>query len=127
MVFEHFGLNVPDARAMAQWYMQHLNMRAAVAMTVSPYTHFLCDESGRVVMEIYSNPTDPIPNYATQHHLRFHFAFAVADPHKEMDRLLKAGATFGVEDRTPDGSIIITLRDPWNIPLQLARRAKPMI
>ena len=49
MVFEHFGINVPDARAMAQWYMKHLNMRAVVAMTVPPYAHFLCDESGRDV------------------------------------------------------------------------------
>lgn len=126
MVFEHFGINVPDARAMADWYIRNLNMRAMVANSQPPYAHFLADSSGRVTIEIYSNPVDPIPDYAAQHHLRFHFAFAVADPHKEKDRLLKAGARFAVEDRTPDGSIIITLRDPWNIPLQLARRATPM-
>ncbi len=126
MVFEHFGINVPDARRMAEWYIRNLNMRAIVANEVPPYAHFLVDSSGRVCMEIYTNPGDRVPDYAAQHHLRFHFAFAVDDPHKEKDRLLKAGARFVVEDRTSDGSIIITLRDPWNVPLQLARRAKPM-
>jgi glyoxylase I family protein len=126
MIFEHFGINVPDAKAMADWYIRHLDMKAVIANAKPPYAHFLADSTGRVVMELYSNPADPIPDYAAQHHLRFHFAFAVADPQKEKERLLGAGATFVVEDRLPDGSVVITLRDPWKIPLQLARRAKPM-
>jgi glyoxylase I family protein len=126
MIFEHFGINVPDARAMADWYIRHLNMKTVIANAKPPYAQFLADSTGRVVMELYSNPADPIPDYAAQHHLRFHFAFAVADLQKEKERLLRAGATFIVEDRLTDGSIVITLRDPWNIPLQLARRAKPM-
>jgi len=125
MKFEHFALNVPDARATAAWYVQHLGVTIARARPDAPYTHFLADDTGRVFLEIYSNPTDPIPAYATQHQLRVHFGLAVADAKAERARLEKAGATLIVEEPQPDGTQLIMMRDPWGVPVQLCQRAKP--
>ena len=126
MKFEHFALNVPDPRAMARWYIAQCGMTAARAMEGAPYTHFLADSTGRVVMEIYSNPVCATPDYARQHPLIFHVAFAVKNAGAERDRLVKAGATVVSDDRLPDGSHLVMLRDPWGVALQLCQRAKEM-
>ena len=127
MVFEHFALNVPEPTSMAAWYVTHLSMRIVSKMERAPYTHFLADQTGRVVIEIYSNRLAPIPEYAIQHPLCFHFAFAVTDAQSEKERLLKAGATHFEDVHPEDGSYLVMLRDPWGIPLQLCQRAHPMI
>lgn len=126
MKFEHFGINVRDAKAMAEWYVRHCGMRVSRGMQTPPFTHFLADATGRVAMEIYSNPADASPDYAAQHPLRFHHAFAVANPSAEKRRLEAAGATTLSEDHLPDGSHLVMMRDPWGVPLQLCRRANPM-
>jgi len=56
--------------------------------------------------------------------LRIHFAFAVVDAAAERQRLLLAGATLAGEDLLPDGSILVMLRDPWGVPVQLCQRAQ---
>ena len=125
MHFEHFAINVPDPVAMAKWYVEHLRMRVASAMAEEPFTHFLADEGGRVVMEIYNNPIGAIPDYASQHPLQFHLAFAVEDPRADQPRLETAGATLVEEVVLDDGSVLIMMRDPWGVPLQLCRRTTP--
>ena len=125
MRFEHFGVNVPDARAMAEWYVKHCGMRVLRAMTVSPFTCFLADERGMSAMEIYTNLLGPIPDYPMQHPLQFHFAFAVDDPDAIKDRLVAAGASVVEEIWLDDGSHLFMLRDPWGVPLQLCKRTKP--
>lgn len=124
MKFEHFALNVPDARAQAAWWVQHLGLTVARKREDAPYTHFLADETGRVIVELYSNPAAPYPAYAQQHQLVFHVAFVSTDTQADRARLERAGATFLVEE-TPDGSSLLMMRDPWGVALQFCRRAKP--
>jgi glyoxylase I family protein len=124
MKFEHFAINVPDARAQAKWYVENLGLNIARRREDAPYTHFLADETGRVIVELYTNPTAAIPDYKSRHPLEFHIAFVAADARAERARLEKAGATFFVEE-TPDGSILIMMRDPWGVPLQFCQRSKP--
>ena len=125
MKFEHFALNVPDARAQSQWYVEHLGFVVARRREDAPHTHFLADETGRVIVELYTNPAAAIPNYAAAHPLCFHIAVVAADAAAERARLEGAGAAFFVEDALPDGSRLIMLRDPWGVPLQLCQRAVP--
>jgi|ERR1017187_199930 glyoxylase I family protein len=125
MKFEHFALNVEDARATVQWYTSHLGLRIARTRPDAPYTSFLADESGRVIMEIYSNPAAPVPDYASAHPLCFHVAFVADDPNATRIRLLAAGAKAAYEETLPDGSFLIMLRDPWGLPIQLVRRNTP--
>ncbi len=126
MRFEHFALNVSDARAQSRWYVQHLGFTIARQREDAPYTHFLADDSGRVIVELYTNPSAAIPDYAATHPLCFHFAVVSADAAADRTRLEQAGATFAVEDRLPDGSHLVMLRDPWGVALQLCQRATPL-
>ncbi len=126
MEFEHFALNVPDPKAMAAWYVQHCRMRVARALDEPPFTHFLADESGRLVLEIYTNTDAPMPDYPAGHPQSFHFAFAEPDIVAVKDRLLAAGALLVEGLCLDDGSQIFMLRDPWGIPLQLCKRATPL-
>lgn len=126
MQFEHFAMNVPDAAAMAAWYVEHLDMHIVRSIQVPPHMHFLADTTGRVVMEIYTNPIAPIPGYANQHALVLHVAFAVEDAAATRDALVAAGATVLTDGTTAAGDHLVMLRDPWGIALQLCQRAVPM-
>lgn len=125
MKLEHFALNVPDARAHARWLVQHLGFSVVRHRADAPYTHFLADDSGRVAVELYSNPAAAVPDYASAHPLCFHFAVVSADAHADRRRLEAAGATHFLDEPQPDGSQLVMLRDPWGVPLQLCQRAQP--
>ena len=127
MTFEHFALNVSKPVEMGQWYIDNCEMKIVKSMENYPYTRFLTDKAGKVMMEIYSNTSARIPEYEKQHQLEFHFALTVDDPVKVKDKLISAGATFEEEIKMDDGSHLIMLRDPFGIPLQLCKKGKPML
>lgn len=126
MTFEHFALNVPEVHAHARWYVAHLGFRILRQREDGPYTHFLADDTGRPIIELYTNLSAPRPNYATNDPLCFHIAVMAADARAEQKRLVDAGATFVLTDELPDGTLLVMLRDPWGVPLQLCQRAKPL-
>lgn len=123
MQFEHFAINVPEPAAQARWYVQHLGFQLALERDDPPFMHFLADDTGRIIVELYRNPAGPIPDYASAHPLTFHVAVIAADATAEGARLERAGATLVSEDTLPDGSILVMMRDPWGVPLQLCQRA----
>jgi len=125
MKFEHFALNVPDVRAMSRWYVEHLGFMIVRHREDAPFTHFLADETGRVIVELYSNPAAVMPDYAAAHPLVFHVALFTIDARAEQARLEKAGAKLFLEENMPDGSRLTMMRDPWGVPLQLCQRTKP--
>jgi len=127
MQFEHFALNVPDSKAMADWYVKHCGMSVVRSVAGEPYTRFLADETGRVVMEIYTNPAAPMPDYAAQDPLVFHFAFALPDAVAKRDELVAAGAMVLQEPPLGASNVLIMLRDPWGIALQLCQRSKSLV
>ncbi len=125
MKFEHFALNVPDARALSRWYVEHLGFAVVRRLEAAPHTHFLADETGRVIVEFYTNPAAPIPDYAAGQPLTLHLALYTPDAGAVAQRLERAGAKPFSDETLPDGSRLIFLRDPWGLPLQLCQRAKP--
>ncbi len=128
MNIEHFALNVPEPAAAANWYVRHLGMRVVRALSESPFTHFLADESGRVVVELYGHPKAAVPDYRAMDPLVFHIAFVAADVGGTRARLLAAGATSAGEVTvTPAGDEMTFLRDPWGVALQFVRRATPLL
>ncbi len=127
MKFEHFALNVPDSVKMAEWFVEHFGMQIVISVEGKPHTRFLADETGRVVMELYTNTGALIPDYYDTHPLIFHRAFQVEDAAATKERLLAAGAEFVEDVRTADGSVLCMLRDPWGVPLQLCQRARPFV
>ena len=125
MIFEHFALNVPDPSAMSQWYVEHLGFTVARSREDAPYTHFLADSTNRIVVELYANPAGATTDFPFSHPLTFHFAVVSHAAREDRSRLEKAGARFFVEDALPDGTLLIMMRDPWGVPLQLCQRARP--
>jgi glyoxylase I family protein len=127
MTFEHFALNVSKPVEMGQWYVDNCEMKIVRSVEDYPYTRFLTDKKGKVMLEIYSNTSARIPEYEKQNPLEFHFALSVDDPVAVKDKLITAGAAFVEEIKMDDGSHLFMLRDPFGIPLQLCKRGKPMI
>ena len=92
MKLEHVALNVADPVAMAAWYEKYLQLKIVFKITAAPYTHFLADDEGRMMLEIYNNPPDKVPPYADMHPLLLHVAFVSTDPAADKSRLIAAGA-----------------------------------
>ena len=126
MRFEHFGINVPDSRAMADWWVKNLDMRVIRQSEGPAWMRFLADATGRVVMEIYTNPLAAIPNYPEQNPLILHVAFAVEDAGVAIERLVAAGATLVSDEPSQHGRLAM-LRDPWGVVVQICQRAVPML
>lgn len=122
MRFEHVALNVAEPKAMAAWYCQHLGLRVRRALTDQAQTHFLVDDSDHMMLEIYCNPVDQVPDYTTMHPLVLHLALVSTDPYADSHRLQQAGAQQVDKVELADGSLLLMLRDPWGLAIQLCRR-----
>ena len=127
MKLEHFALNVEDPVAMAEWYCTHLGLRVERQMQDSPFTTFLSDDSDKILIEIYKNPTVEVPPYWEMNPLLIHIAFISEDPSREKDRLLEAGATLVSDHQMNDGSHLVMMRDPWGLAIQFCKRGVAMI
>jgi hypothetical protein len=103
-------------------------MRVIRCLSEAPFTHFLADDSGRVVMELYHHTKAPVPDYAVIDPLVFHIAFVATDVAGTLQRLLEAGASrAGEVTMTPAGDEMVFLRDPWGVALQLVKRSSPLL
>jgi glyoxylase I family protein len=124
MRIEHIAWQVPDPVATADWYVRIMGFQVVRRGKGPTLAHFLADESGNVVIEVYNNPAAMMPDYPKMSPLLLHLAFAVADMVGTRDMLVKAGATV-TEDisTTHAGDQIAMLRDPWGFPLQLVKRS----
>jgi glyoxylase I family protein len=96
-------------------------------MTTPPYTTFLRESTGVMMIEIYCNPPDQVPSYFDMNPLQLHLAFVSADPEADKSRLLSAGATLFKDEHLPDGSHLITMRDPWGLAIQFCRRSTSLL
>lgn len=113
---------------MAEWYVKHLGFSIARSGGEPSHARFLADASGSVMLEIYRNPAAEVPDYNRADPLLMHLAYVSSEPDADRDRLVQAGAVT-VDDvtTTPAGDAIVMLRDPWGVPIQLVKRAKPML
>lgn len=127
MKIEHFAFNVSEPIAMSQWYEQNLGMKIVKQSMQAPYMTFLADNSGRVMIEIYKNPVDEVPDYKNMNPLIVHLAFVSEDPPADKERLLAAGADLISEDEFDDGSHLVMMRDPWGFAIQFCKRGTPML
>lgn len=128
MNIEHVAFNVPDPVAMSAWYVKHLGLRVLRKLEQAPFTHFIADQAGHVVLELYCHAKITMPHYASLEPLTLHIAFLANDVAHERDRLLAAGATPAGDIVTTDtGDVMTFVRDPGGVTVQLVKRARPMI
>jgi glyoxylase I family protein len=125
---EHVGLNVADPIKAAQWYVENLGMRVLREGPAPINARFLADGAGNMMLEIYHNPPEAVPNYAAMDPLLLHVAFMAEDVDAIRSKLLAAGATaVGEVTTTEAGDKLAMLRDPWGLAIQFVRRADPML
>lgn len=127
MKIEHVAFNVADPVAVAAWYGTHLGLCIARHIPVPTQTHFLADDAGETVLEIYANPPGEAPDYFSMNPLLLHLAFVSQSPLADSERLIAAGATWVDEIHTADCGHLVMLRDPWGLALQLCQRAVPLV
>lgn len=125
--FEHLALNVADPLAVAAWYVAHLGMDVVHRGGPPMHMHFLADAGRRALIELYCNASAPTDAYAGMAPAQLHVAFSSTDPDADAARLVEAGAVRIDQVRYDDGAYLVMLRDPWGLPIQLARRATPML
>lgn len=126
--FEHIAINVEDPVGMAKWYCQNLGMKIVRKGPAPVNAHFISDAGGNMIMEIYNNPPDAVPDYASMDPLLLHIAFMVDDVKGIREKLIAAGAqAVGDITVTPAGDELAMLRDPWGVAIQFVKRAEPMI
>lgn len=122
MKIEHFAINVSEPVPMAAWYGEHLATEIKVKLDDPAQTHFLIDSAGSVMLEIYNHPRVSCPDYANMDHLLLHLAFVSSDPDADAERLMANGASMVERLALDNGSLLIMLRDPWGLAIQLCKR-----
>lgn len=125
---EHVALNVEDPVKMADWYCRNLGMKVVRQGPPPANARFVSDAGGNMMLELYRNPPDAVPDYASMDPLLLHVAFMVDDVARIREKLIAAGATpVGEVSITPSGDEIAMLRDPWGLAIQFVKRAEPML
>lgn len=127
MKIEHFALNVESPAEMREWYVNHLHFQIVKKQDNPPFTTFMADETGRVMLEVYNNPSDEVPDYRNMNPLIVHLAFTSENPERDKQRLVEAGASEISNEKLEDGSHLVMLRDPWGFAIQLCKRGQGML
>ena len=127
MKIEHLALNVEDPNAAGRWYVEHLGFTVKRRLVEPPYTHFLADDSGTVMIELYRQDA-PVLDHRNIHVLSLHLAIVSTDVQADADRLVKAGGKLDGEILNfPNGDCFAMVRDPWGVTLQIVSRKEPML
>lgn len=127
MKIEHTAFNVEEPVLMARWYVEHLGLQVKRRTTDAPYAHFLADDSGTVMIEIYGNRDAPLPNYRQMNPAELHLAFVSRDVAADAARLVAAGASCVADVHMLGDDTFAMLRDPWGLPIQLVSRGQSLI
>ena len=125
---EHVAINVENPVGMAKWYCENLGMKIVRQGPPPVNMRFISDAGGNMMLELYHNPPDAVPDYASMNPLTLHIAFMVEDVEGTCQKLVAAGATIASDISVTDsGDKLAMLRDPWGVPIQFLKRANPML
>ncbi len=122
MRVEHVAFNVSAPADICRWYCDNLEMRIVRCLDDQAQTHFLVDSGGQMMVEMYCNPVNAVPDYTNMNPLILHLAFVSSDPQLDRIRLEEAGAVLVEDLHLADGSNLVMMKDPWGFSLQLCRR-----
>ncbi len=125
---EHLAWNVEDPISVARWYVENLGFTIKRQIDAPPWIHFLADDSGTVMLELYGNPAIDVHGFADIPAMGLHLALVTDDIEADMARLTEAGGSpDGEINANESGDRLGMIRDPWGFCLQLVQRAVPMI
>ena len=125
---EHVAINVENPVEMAKWYCENLGMKVVRQGPAPVNMRFISDAGGNMMLELYHNPPDAVPDYRSTDPLTLHIAFMVDDVEGTCRKLVAAGATIATDITvTNSGDKLAMLRDPWGVPIQFLKRTEPML
>ncbi|MFP6768729.1 MAG: VOC family protein [Planctomycetaceae bacterium] len=128
MKIEHLAWNVEDPISVARWYVENLGLSVKRKIDAPPWIHFLADDGGTVMLELYGNTSVDVHGFGEIEAMALHLALVSEDIEADMARLIAAGGTRDGEISTNDaGDRLGMVRDPWGFCLQLVQRTEPMI
>jgi uncharacterized glyoxalase superfamily protein PhnB len=126
--FEHIAFNVSDPVSMTKWYTENLGMKIMRFDGAPTFITFIADSGMHMMIELFHNADYPLLEPAKIHNMAIHLAFSTPNIVKTQKQLIAAGATIIDSLRkTASGDQVMTLRDPWGLPLQFVERVKPML
>jgi len=125
---EHVAINVENPAGMAKWYCDNLKMKIVRKGPPPVNMYFISDAEANMMLEIYHNPPNAVPDYSSMDPLMLHIAFMVDEVKGTCRKLVAAGATVVTDVTITDaGDELAMLRDPWGVPIQILKRAEPML
>lgn len=128
MRIEHIGYMVEQPAEVAKWYGKVFGFNVIRKFNNDADAHFIADESGQVIFEVYNNKNAEVPDYKSMNPLVLHLAFKCDEISNSVAMLVENGATVVDEPFTTEaGDELAMLRDPWGFSIQLCNRAKDMI
>jgi predicted enzyme related to lactoylglutathione lyase len=129
MMIEHVAFQHPDPIGAADWYGKNFQMKVVRESSGPSKCRFLADANGKTILEIYDqSAAAPMPDYPTLSPFNLHIAFGSADIAVDVERLVANGAKLIEAPNTiASGDQLAMLRDPWGVPVQLVKRAKPLL
>jgi len=126
--FEHLALNVADPQSVANWYVENLGMKVVRQSGPPSFTNFVADEGRNMMIELSTSAAAPVLDLSKLSTQSLHFAFVVEDVRSLRTGLIEAGATLAEEIReTNAGDQVLTLRDPWGLPIQFIKRTEALL
>jgi glyoxylase I family protein len=125
MRIEHLAINLDAPADWAAWYVRHCGFKTIRVQSGPPWTHFIADSHGAVLLEVYDRTDKPRVEWRKADPILFHIALVSDAPEADARRLCAAGATRIEGGADADGYGLIMLRDPWGVPLQLCCRREP--
>jgi glyoxylase I family protein len=126
--FEHIAFNVSDPVLTAKWYTENLGMKIMRFDGTPTNTTFIADSGKHMMIEFFHNADYPLLEPAKIHNMAIHLAFSTQNIVKTLNQLVGAGATIVDSLRkTASGDQVLTLRDPWGLPIQFVERVRPML
>ena len=133
--FEHFACNTPDQKIAALWYVEFLDLTIPwskdIDTTKNNYRNYrvpyVGDAARSMSLELFGKHEVPM-TLAQMKHDEIHIAYTTNEPEKLAKRMVYGGAKIVTPARKESsGDIIIDMVDPYNFPIRLIKRAKPVL
>jgi uncharacterized glyoxalase superfamily protein PhnB len=126
--FEHLAFNVLDPVKVSKWYQENLGLKVVRQGGEPTYTTFISDQGGNMMFEFFYNKDYPVQDLSKWDCTSIHMAFICEDVEKIKEKLVSNGATVGIDiKKTDSGDEVLTLRDPWGLPIQFVKRVNKML
>jgi len=133
--FEHFAYNTPDQKSAALWLVEFMDLNIPWSKDIDTTkgnfrnyrVPYVGDASRSMSLELFGKKEVEL-TFAGMSHQECHIAFTTDDPERLAKRMVYGGAKIiGDVQKSPNGDIIIDLRDPSGFPIRLIKRNEAIL